>query len=108
MSPMITIAVLPVALYVALAALPRGRPAMLGLVAAGLLAVLAAVSLAALGLGGAGLATAVLSVAATALAALMQALRRALGAGRAAWLYPVIVIAAPFAGSLPVILNLGI
>ena len=107
MSPMITFAALPVAMYLALAALPRGRPAMLGLVAAGLLAVLAAVILAALGLDGAGLATSVLSIAATALAALVQALRRALGPGRPAWLYPLIVIAAPLAGIVPVILNLG-
>lgn len=106
-SAILTFFVFPVALYLALAALPPGRPALVGLVASGVLAVLAAVGLAAVDLGGLGLAMAVLSVAATALAALVQAVRRVLGPGRAAWLYPVIVVTVLVVGGLPVILNLG-
>jgi hypothetical protein len=107
MSPIVTFAVLPVVLYLALAALPRGRPAMLGLAVAGTLAVLGTVVFAAVDLGGFGLALAILSFAAVALAALVQAVRRVLAPGRAVWLYPGIVIAALVAGTLPVILNLG-
>ena len=99
--------VFPVALYLALAALPSGRPALVGLVASGVLAVLAAVGLAAVDRSGLGLAMAVLSIAASALAALVQSVRRVLGPGRAAWLYPMVVVAVLVAGGLPVILNLG-
>jgi hypothetical protein len=107
MSPFVTFAVLPVALYLALAALPSGRPALLGLAAAGILAVLGAVVFAMVDLGGTGLALAMLSFAATVLAALVQAVRRALYPRRPIWLYPGIVIAALGAGTLPVILNMG-
>ena len=105
--PFVTFAVLPVVLYLALAALPRGRPATTGLAAAGACAVLGVVVLAALDLGGTGLAVAILSVAAITLAALVQAVRRVIGPARPIWLYPGIVIAALVAGTLPVILNLG-
>jgi hypothetical protein len=106
-SSIVTFAVLPVVLYLALAALPRGRPAFLGLAVAGTLAVLGAGVLVAVDLGGTGLAMAILSFAAVILAALVQAVRRALSPGRPVWLYPGIVMAALVAGTLPVILNLG-
>jgi hypothetical protein len=107
MPPILIFFVLPVVLYLALAVLPRGRSALIGIAAAAALAAMATAVLAATDLSGIGLALALLSLAAVALAALVQALRRAMGPDRPAWMYPGIVIAALVVGTYPVILNLG-
>jgi hypothetical protein len=107
MPSILTFVILPVVLYLALASLPRGRSAMIGIAVAAVIAVVATVVLAAIDLSGVALALAMLSVAAVTLAALVQAVRRALGPGRPGWVYPGIVILALVAGTYPVIQNLG-
>ncbi|MCU0910270.1 MAG: hypothetical protein MUE98_02655 [Rhodobacteraceae bacterium] len=98
----------PVAIYLSLATLPPGRPALIGIVA-GLLAL----GLVWLFLAGAAddpyLAAAVaIAAAAAALAALVQGLRALLGPGRPRWVYPTLVALAFFGAGIPALGMLGL
>jgi hypothetical protein len=83
--------VVPIALYLGLAALPTGRPAFVGLVTAALAAI--AVSAAGIQFESTGVVAAIglLSGSVVALASMIQLLRRGLGAGRSPWVYPALV-----------------
>ena len=97
---------LPIASYLVLASLRRGRPAMVGILgAAGLSAVLFATQLGAK--NGYMTALIMLVFSAIALAAVVQAVRMALGEGRPRWVYPLIVVVAPLVAGIPLRTMLG-
>jgi hypothetical protein len=98
----------PLVVFLALVALPRGRPALTGLAGAVGLAVAFTLAMMAMDAAAIGIALGILSGSAVALAAVAQALRHALGAGRPAWIYPLIIAATLIAGGVPVIQTLGL
>jgi hypothetical protein len=107
MSPETMFLAVPLVVYLALAALPAGRPALWGIALAVVLAILAAMlgmsesnsgMLAVLGL---------FSGSAIAMAAMVQILRRGLGEGRAVWTYPALVLAGMVAGGAVVFQMMG-
>lgn len=97
----------PVAIYLILAFLPKGWPALVGCLAAVAIAAL-------LGLSQKGsddsymVALAMLGCSAIALAAFVQVLRLAIGAGRPGWVYPGIVLLALLGAGLPMMYVLGV
>lgn len=107
MLSVLSFAVIPMVVFVGLAALPRGRPALIGIVGAAALAILVTVAMLLFDTTGMGAAIAMLSGSAVALAGVAQALRQALGPGRPAWLYPLIVLSALLLSGLPLLQSLG-
>lgn len=98
---------LPVATFLALASLPRGRPAAIGcVVAVAGAAVIWATQMA----GGNSYlgAAAMLIFSATALAGFVQVLRLVIGAGRPRWVYPALVAFALLVAGVPMIKMLGL
>lgn len=99
---------LPVLAYLALACLPRGRPALIGLASA---ALVIAVLWVTLGLGSSdSYMTALIGFlfSAATLAAIVQVIRQIIGVGRPAWVYPTIVIIALLAAGIPMMTVLGV
>lgn len=99
---------LPVVSYLALASLPHGRPALIGIaIAALVIAVLWVV----LGIGSSDsymVALIGFLFSAATLAAIVQVIRHILGVGRPVWVYPTIVIAALLAAGIPMLTVLGV
>jgi hypothetical protein len=98
---------IPVATYLVLACLPRGRPALIGCVGALVLAGLLWVSQ----MGSTDsylVALIVLVISAISLAGLVQVLRVAIGVGRPKWAYPLIVILALLGAGIPTLNILGV
>lgn len=99
---------LPVVTYLALASLPRGRPALIGIAIA---ALVIAVLWITLGIGSSDsymVALIGFLFSAAILAAIVQVIRHIIGVGRAAWVYPTVVIVALLAAGIPMINVLGI
>lgn len=99
---------LPVASYLALASLPPGRPALIGLAIAGLLFGVLWVML---GIGSSDsymVALIGFLFSAVALAAIVQVIRHIIGVGRPRWVYPAIVIVALLAAGIPMLTVLGV
>jgi 4-amino-4-deoxy-L-arabinose transferase-like glycosyltransferase len=96
----------PVVIYLILAALPRGRAALIGIGVAALIAALVWVRQSAND-DSLTVATATLAFAAIALAGLVQILRSAIGVGRPRWVYPLIVLLGLVGAGLPLINVLG-
>ena len=90
----------PLVSYLVLASLPRGRPALIGIVVAlALVAVLWVTQMA--GDDSYMMALITLVFSAIALAGLVQALRVVLGHGRPRWLYPLIVVPSLLGAGIP-------
>jgi hypothetical protein len=91
--------VIPLLVYLGLTALPAGRPALLGIAAVAV----GSAGLSVFGLAGgqSGILAAVglISGSAIAMAALVQILRRNLGADRSVWVYPALVVMGLIAGA---------
>jgi len=99
---------LPVAAYLGLASLPRGRPALIGIVVA------------ALAIGGLWVTLGIGSTdsymialigflfSAASLAAIVQVIRHIIGAGKPRWVYPGVVVAALLAAGIPMLMTLGV
>ncbi len=99
---------LPVMAYLALACLPRGRPALIGIAIA---ALVIAVLWVTLGIGSSDsymIALIGFMFSAATLAAIVQVIRHIIGVGRPRWVYPTIVIIALLAAGLPMINVLGV
>lgn len=98
---------LPIATYLALASLRQGRPAMIGILSAAVVAGLGFIMQSG---GNDGYTTAMIMLifSAIALAALVQVLRRAIGKGRPAWVYPALVVLALVGAGVPMLLSLGV
>lgn len=98
---------IPLALYLALVALPRGRMALIGVGLAGVLAILTTgfgmLTHGAEAIGAIGF----FSASAVTLAALVQVLRRALGPDRPVWVYPALVVFGLGAGGWPLMKMMG-
>lgn len=93
---------LPIATYLVLATLSRGRPAIIGIIgAAALTGVLFLSQMWAT--NGYTTALCMLVFSSIALAALVQVVRLAIGEGRSRWLYPVIVVLALLGAGLPML-----
>ncbi len=107
MQPIFIFAAVPLAVFLVLVALPRGRPALIGIGGAALVAIVGTALMVTLDGTGFGAALGMLAGSAIALAAIAQALRQALGPGRPRWVYPVIVLVALIAGSWPLVQSLG-
>ena len=98
---------LPVATYLALASLRRGRPAVIGVLGAAVITGLLFVTQAAAE-GGYSTAISMLVFSAIALAALVQVLRMMIGLGRPSWVYPLIVVLALVVAGIPMVKILGV
>lgn len=100
---------LPVAIYLSLALLPRGRPAAMGIVVAALFALALWTLSDPASDEGFGRVIAAVAASGIGLAALVQGLRALLGPGQPVWLYPAMVtLALPLAlGALLVLLGAG-
>jgi hypothetical protein len=98
---------IPLAIYLILVALPRGRLAVIGIGLASVIAIL----MTAIGMSTAGAealaAIGLFSASAVTLAALVQVLRRALGADRPVWVYPALVLFGLLAGGWPITKMMG-
>lgn len=93
---------LPVAIYLALASLRRGRFAMVGILgAAAINGMIFAVKSGAS--DGYSTALSMLVFSAIALAGLVQVLRAMIGVGRPPWVYPLIVVLALVAAGIPML-----
>ena len=98
---------LPVATYLALASLRRGRPAVIGVLGAAVITGLLFVTQAAAE-GGYSTAISMLVFSAIALAALVQVLRMMIGLGRPSWVYPVMVALALVVAGIPMLKILAV
>jgi hypothetical protein len=97
----------PVLTYLVLACIPRGRPALIGCLAA--LAIAGAVWVSQMGSTDSYLvALIVLVISAISLAGFVQVLRAAIGVGRPRWVYPLIVILALLGAGIPTLNVLGV
>lgn len=99
---------LPVIAFLALASLPRGRPAMIGIAIA---AIVIAVLWVTLGLGSSDsymIALIGFLFSAATLAAIVQVIRHLLGPQRPRWVYPLVVVAALLAAGIPMVRVLGV
>jgi hypothetical protein len=99
---------LPVVGYLGLASLPRGWPALIGIVAA---ALVIAVLWATFGIGSDdSYLTALIGFlfSAAALAAIVQVIRQMIGEGRPRWVYPSVVGTALLATGIPLLNILGV
>lgn len=99
---------LPVAAYLALASLPRGRPALIGVAIAALVSVVLWLSF---GIGSSDSYMAALIgflFSATSLAAIVQVIRHITGAGRQPWVYPSVVIVALLAAGISMLNDPGV
>lgn len=99
---------LPILCYLALAALPRGRPAFIGIAIA---ALVIAVLWVTLGIGSNdSYMTALIGFlfSAASLAAIVQVIRHIMGVGRPAWVYPTLVVVALLAAGIPMMTVLGV
>lgn len=98
---------IPLAVYLILVALPRGRMAVIGVGLASVLAILTA-GIGMLTVGAEALAAiGLFSASAVTLAALVQVLRRTLGPDRPAWVYPALVLFGLVAGGWPLVKMMG-
>ena len=98
----------PIATYLALAFLPRGRPALYGLLAAALALLVLWVTL---GMGSTDsymVALIGFLFSATARAAIVQMLRRAIGVDKPRWVYPAVVIGVLLLAGIPMLTVLGV
>ena len=98
---------LPVATYLALASLRRGRPAVIGVLGAAVITGLLFVTQANAA-DGYSTAVSMLVFSAIALAALVQVLRMMIGLGRPWWVYPLIVVSALAVAGIPMLKILGV
>ncbi len=97
----------PLVVYLSLAALPRGKPAVVGIIAAIIAAGFAWVTGEAQGDASLLRALTLLAVSAIALAAIIQGFRSVLGEGRPRWVYPALVLAGVLALAVPLLNLLG-
>ena len=96
----------PLVVFLALAAVPRGRAALIAIAATAAVTVVASTLLLRADASGFGAALALLSASAAALAGVAQALRHLVGTGRAPWVYPAMVLGTLVAGVVPALLIL--
>ena len=105
---------LPFATFLALACLPRGRIAAIGISIAMLLCAWLWVQFSAVDAGASDIgdgfipALVTLVFSATVLAAIVQMIRSMMGAGRPGWVYPAVITVALLAAGIPLIKSLGI
>lgn len=99
---------IPVAAYLALAALPRGRPALIGIPLAAVLFAVLWVTMASGNSDSYLVALIGFLFSAATLAAIVQILRHVIGTGRPGWVYPALVLVALLAAGIPMMSVLGV
>ena len=96
----------PVATYLVMASLPRGRPALIGCVAG--VAIAALLWASQMGSDEKHIVASIaLAISAIALAGFVQVLRLAIGTGRPGWVYPLIVLVALLGAGSPMLFVVG-
>ena len=99
---------LPVTAHRALASLPRGRPALIGIAIAALVSAVLWLSLG-IGSGDSHMVALIgFLFSATSLAAIVQVIRHIIGAGRQPWVYPSVVVVALLAAGISMLNVLGV
>lgn len=93
----------PLAIYLVLAALPRGRVALIGIGVAAVVAIACAVVGTLFDGAGVFAAFGFFAASAVTLAAMVQLLRRGLGPDRPYWVYPALVVFGLVAGGWPLL-----